>query len=256
MVFARYLALMSVVSASLVALSAQPVVAAFGIASVAGATELAVAPLPDVYPSSVEAGLPIIFPEVLGATVVTVGGMDVDHDGSNVVAQPTISGNTVNPLLISSTLGAGTKFNSYMFHFDPVLSPFFAFYISTITFDNPIIGVQLFSDGFALEKPLGTPYTGTLEQGDLEVFLNGGPGPPLVYYPGSVASRGVEEDSFVLAIAGNTVMIGGSVSGAEIDQVRILTAPPIGPPVPEPTAAITWAIISAIVVSGAVRRVR
>jgi hypothetical protein len=259
MIIVRHLALMSVVSASFVALSAQPVVAAFGITSAVGATELPAWPLlgsptPNLLPSSYEGGTPIIFREVENATVLTPGGLDVDHDGSNVVAQPTVSGNIVNPLLISSTLGVGTKFNSYMFHFDPVGSPFFAFYISTIEFDNPILGVQLFSNGFLLEKPAGTAYTGTLEQGDLEVFLNGGP--PAAYYPGGVAYRGVEEDSFVLAISGNTVMIGGSASGVEIDQVRILTAPPVFGEVPEPTAAITWAIISMIALCGTARRGR
>ena len=95
-------------------------------------------------------------------------GLDVDHDGSNVVAAPTISGNVVNPALVDTTLPVGTGFNSYLLHFDPVAAPFFAFYVATINFDNPIIGVQLFSDGFALEKPSGTAYIGTLEQGDIQ----------------------------------------------------------------------------------------
>ena len=69
-------------------------------------------------------------------------------------------------------------------------------------------------------------YIGTLEQGDVQIGINGGP--PLAYYPGGVDFRGVEEDAFVLAIAGNTIIVAGSTSGPEIDQIRILTAPTLG----------------------------
>jgi len=229
--------------ALLAASQAQPVDAAFGITSATGVT-VSPAPLPSLQPGVSEATLPVIFPEVLNGRVTSPAGLPVDHDGSSVVASPTISGNIVNPALISATLPYNKTFNSYLFHFDPVGTPFFAFYVSTITFDNPIIGVQLFSSGFVgLQKPAGNPYTGTLEAGDAEVLLNGGPAgvPPILkptYYPGGVSFRGLEEDSFILAISGQTVMIAGSANGPEIDQVRILTA------VPEPVTAITWAVIS------------
>jgi hypothetical protein len=226
--------------------------AAFGVTSVAGGTLLPGPPPPSVLPGINEAPSPIVFPEVLNGiiapTILNPLGLDVDHDGSNVVAAPTISGNVVNPALVDTTIPVGTAFNSYLFHFDPVAAPFFSFYVTTIKFDNPILGVQLFSSGFTLQKPSGTGYTGTLEQGDTQIALNGGP--PLIYYPGvatfppgGLGFRGVEEDAFVLAIAGNTVMIAGSVSGPEIDQIRILTAPPIGA-VPEPATAMTWALIT------------
>jgi hypothetical protein len=180
--------------------------------------------------------------------VVVGAGLPVDHNGSNVVAAPTVSGNIVNPALVDTVIPGGTPFNSYMFHFDPIGSPFFAFYVTTISFDNPIIGVQLFSDGFALEKPTGNPYVGSLEAGDFQVISNGGPiGLPPgfipTYYASGLASRGVEEDSFVLAISGNTVMVAGGANGSEIDEIRILTALPIGS-VPEPTTVITWAVIA------------
>jgi hypothetical protein len=251
----RHIVLVATLGALLAALEVQPVVAAFGITSTAGATE-SLAPLPSVYPGASEATLPVIFPEILGAVVRNPNGLPVDHDGSAVVAAPTISGNVVNPALISATLPQGTSFNSYLFHFDPVGSPFFAFYVSTITFDQPIIGVQLFSNGFALQKPAGNPYIGTLEAGDSEVLLDGGPigVPPILrptYYPGGVAFRGLEEDAFILAISGTTVMIAGSANGTEIDQVRILTAGPLETAVPEPMTAITWSIISVIGCSGA-----
>jgi hypothetical protein len=230
-----------IAAAAAAVVPANPVFAAFGITSAIGAIELPGPPPPNLFPSSVEGALPIIFPEVLNG-LTPLGGLDVDHDGSNVVANPTISGNVVHPLLIDTTIGPGTpvRFNSYMFHFDPVANPFFAFYVATINFDNPIIGVQLFSNGFVLDKPSGTPYTGTLEQGDFTIAANGGP--PVAYYPGGLSFRGVEEDSFVLAIAGNQVMLGGSAQGFEIDQIRILTAAAV----PEPLSAITWGIISVV----------
>jgi hypothetical protein len=82
-----------------------------------------------------------------------------------------------------------------------------------------------------------------LEQGDIQVGLFPNGGPPPAYYPGSLSFRGVEEDAFVLTIAGNTVMVAGSASGIEIDQIRIFTAPPIGQ-IPEPAAALTWILIA------------
>lgn len=245
---ARNLLLTAFLVALLAALQPQSVHAAFGITSAVGAIELPGPPPPNVLPGSNEAPLPLIFPEVINGVVQATQahplGLDVDHDGSNVIAAPTISGNVVNPALVDTTIPAGTGFNSYLFHFDPVAAPFFSFYVATINFDNPIIGVQLFSDGFLLNKPSGTGYTGTLEQGDIQISLNGGP--PVPYYPGGVDFRGVEEDAFVLAIAGNTIQLGGSTSGPEIDQIRILTAPTIQTGVPEPATAAAWGIIALI----------
>lgn len=257
----RNLALLVAAFALLHAKSAQ---AAFGITSTIGATQLAGPPAPNVLPGSVEQpigfplpiGNPIIFPEVLVGVVKPAApsvrhpfaaiGLDVDHNGSNVTAAPVVSGNVVNPLLVSALIPVGTQFNSYLFHFDPVGSPGIALYNSTIKFDNPIIGVQLFSNGFTLQKPAGTPYQGTLEQGDTQVFLNGGPAP--AYYPGIVNypplglnSRGIEEDALQITIVGNQLTLAGQVFGAEIDQVRILTAA-----VPEPASVIAWSIILSI----------
>jgi hypothetical protein len=232
--------------------------AAFGVTSVVGATLLPAPPPPNALPGSnevplgfpVPVGDPLLFPEVLGGVIIDSSplgaGLDVDHDGSNVVASPTISGNVVNPLLIDTTIPVGTSFNSYMFHFDPAAAPDIGLYITTINFDSPVLGVQLFSDGFALEKPSGSSYTGTLEQGDFQMFVQAGGVPPYFvpgYYATGLASRGVEEDFFMLAIAGNTVRLVGSSSGVEIDQVRILTG--VGPGgIPEPASGMAWALIS------------
>jgi hypothetical protein len=249
----RHLRLITLHAAVLTATQSQSVFAAFGITSVVGGIELPAPPPPNVLPGSNEGAQPVVFPEALNGTVVGLG-VPVDHDGSNVVAAPTISGNVVNPALISAVIPGGTRFNSYMVHFDPVGSPFFAFYVTTINFDNPILGVQLFSNGFPLDKPSGNPYIGTLESGDFQVAANGGPALP--YYPGAVAFRGVEEDSFVLAIAGNTVMLAGSANGPEIDQIRIFTASPPFGGLPEPTTAVVWGVIGMIGYGGVFARRR
>jgi hypothetical protein len=207
--------------------------AAFGITSVVGGVQLPGPPAPNVHLGSNESVVPIVFHEVLNAVVTSRGGLAVDHNGSAVSAVPIISGNVVNSLLIDAIIPSGTRFNSYLFHFDPLAIDPFGFFDTTINFDHTIIGVQLFSDGFVLQKPSGTPYTGTLEQGDFEVAANGGPG--LAYYPGGVNYRGVEEDALQLIVAGNSLRLAGSVVGNEIDQVRILTAA-----VPEPASGIAW----------------
>jgi hypothetical protein len=253
-----------VLIAALTSSQAQPAFAAFGISAVAGVTLVPGPPAPNVLPGSVEqpigfplpVGNPVIFPEVQ-AGIVKPGtpsaqhplaniGLDVDHNGSNVSAAPVVSGNIVNPLLVPALIPVGTQFNSYLFHFDPVGSPNIAIYNSTIVFDRPVIGVQLFSNGFNLQKPAGTPYQGTLEQGDNQVFLNGGPN--AAYYPGSfnypplgLNFRGVEEDALQITISGTTLTLAGQVFQGEIDQVRILTAA-----VPEPASAAAWTMILSI----------
>src|SRR3954463_12823775 len=98
----RHLSLTAFLVGLLAAAQSQPVIAAFGITSTAGAIELPGPPPPNVQPGSInEAGLPIIFPEIISGTVAPTLlhplGVDVDHNGSNVVAAPTISGNVVNP---------------------------------------------------------------------------------------------------------------------------------------------------------------
>jgi hypothetical protein len=261
----RRIVLATSIVALLAALHTQSAFAAFGfgIDTVIGATPLASPPPPSVLPGATEDGSPIIFPEVIGGTIIRTSvpndGMDVDHDGSDVVAAPIIggpNGNVVNPLLVATFIPTGTNFNSYLFHFDPVGSTpsTFGFYVSTITFDNPIVGIQLLSDGFTLVKPFPVPYVGTFEQGDTQVDLNGGSGP--AYYPGGVSFRGLEEDSFVLTVSGNTVMMAGIAVNAQIDQVRIITASPIAAEVPEPTAFVTWALVSGVACIGAFKRRR
>src|SRR6478736_3147365 len=130
---ARNTVLTAFLVALLAALQGQSAHAAFGITSVSGAIELPGPPPPNVLPGGNESPLALVFPEVISGTVVATGahplGLDVDHDGSNVVAAPTISGNIVNPALVDTTLPVGAGFNSYLLTFDPIAAPFFAFYV-------------------------------------------------------------------------------------------------------------------------------
>ena len=229
-----------------------------GIVSSAGVTELAGPPLPSVHPGAQPAlPTPIIFPEVLGG-IVPAGGMPVDHDGTVGTAAPVESNSIVNPLLVSGVIPAGTYFDSYLFHFDPADSTITTaanFYPgSSILFSTKIIGVQLFTSGFAtLQKPAATPYVGTLEAGDAVIAANGGP--PPAYYPGGLVSRGMEEDAIQIASGGFQIILAGQASGVEIDQVRILVAA-----VPEPnsillaTAGLLGLALMAISRVGVVRR--
>jgi hypothetical protein len=180
-------------------------------------------------------GAPIVFPEVLNGTV-PVGGMKVDHDGTDVVTDPVVTSGEVSALLKDTVIGAGTEYSSYFFHFDPVGAPGFAYYVTEIVFDAKIIGVQLFSKNDVLTKPIGTPYTGTLELGDAIAILNGSS----TAYPTN-SFRGLEEDSFQLAVSGNKAIIAGSVSGVQIDQIRFIVAA-----VPEFASAITWGGVSLV----------
>jgi hypothetical protein len=208
-----------------------------GIVSFSGVTPLPAPPAPGVHPGDQPPiPTPIIFPEQPGAAFALAGGIPVDHDGSVVTAAPVVSGNVVNPLLVPGVIPAGTPYESYLFHFDPanVAVPTAAnFYpLSSITFSNKIIGVQLFSNAASLQKPAATAYVGKLEAGDgLPVFF-AGPAPP--YYPGGLASRGLEEDAMAIVAGGFGINLAGEADGVEIDQVRIFVA------VPEP-ATLTMA---------------
>jgi hypothetical protein len=246
---------------AIVALTTLPIQRAFaafgfGIDSFAGINVPTAPPPPDVKPGnpngSQESALPFLFYEVIGGSLVNP--LPVDHNGLiPVVANPIISGNVVNPLLSPTTIASDTKFNSYLFHFDPTGIPSFPyvpfpFYVADIKFENQVLGVQLFSNAFVLQKPAGNPYTGTLESGDAAVAAAGGP--PIAYYPGGDAFRGVEEDFFQIVISGTEVVLAGKAFGTEIDQVRIITASPV----PEPASIITWVVLSLFSVSGVLIR--
>jgi hypothetical protein len=212
-------------------LSAIPVQA--GIVSFSGVTPLPGPPAPGVHPGDQPPlPTPTVFPEVLNG-VAPVGGIAVDHNGSVVTASPVVSANVVNPLLVSGVIPSGTRFDSYLFHFDPadaqIPSAANFFPLSTITFSSKIIGVQLFSSGYVgLQKPALTPYVGTLESGDAAIGINGGPLP--TYYPGGLSTRGLEEDAMAIVGGGFGINLAGEADGVQIDQIRIFVA------VPEPTS--------------------
>lgn len=194
------------------------------------------------------ASQPTIFTEIVGGTI-GAGGLAVDHDGTAVVARPTVSGGVVNPALRSSTLSAGTVYDSYFFHFASA-SGGSGDYIVTFELPDPIVGVQLFGAGSTLEWPAGTAYIGTLEAGDIQVVSNGSP----TSYPTGVAGRGIEGDDFVLAINGNKVMLAGSVVGGDIDQVRFFTSSGAFSPSPEPASLAVWSLAAVAVAAGLGRR--
>ncbi len=188
-----------------------------------------VAPPANVLPGTTEptAPFPIIFQEVANG-LVPVNGIAVDHNGTDIAGVvPASVANVVNPLLISGVIPAGTRVNSYLFHFDPsAASP--PNYASQIEFAETILGVELFSSGNnALQKPLLTPYVGKLEAGDAALAVMGGPLPG--YYPSGLATRGLEDDAIGIDLLRHRISLSGSAFGAEIDQVRIFTAV-----VPEP----------------------
>jgi hypothetical protein len=210
-------------------------VANAGIFSFANVTPLLGPPPPPVggvFPGSQEPTvLPIVFPEVLNG-VVGANGLPVDHNGSVVAVTPATTASIVNPLLIDTVIAPGTRFDSYLFHFDPSSnsSPFYGVAsVASVTFDTKIIGVQLLTqNAVGLQKPAATPYVGKLEAGDAAVAANGGP--TLAYYPGTNVDRGLEEDFMGIGAGGFQIMLQGIALGSEIDQVRIIVEA-----VPEPT---------------------
>jgi hypothetical protein len=218
-----------------------------GIVGFSGVTPLAAPPSPNVLPGSQPpVPTPIIFPEFAGIGTAPVGGIPVDHNGSVVVAAPVESSGIVNPLLVSAVIPFGTPYQSYLFHFDPAdtaIPTAANFYpLSSVTFSNKIIGVQLFSSGFAsLQKPVATPYVGKLESGDALPVFFGGPTPP--YYPGGLATRGLEEDAMAITTGGFGINLAGEADGIEIDQVRIFVS------VPEP-ASLAMAFIAVLGIMG------
>lgn len=230
------------------AIVASSAVSYAGIVSVSGATQLPGPPPVGVHPGDqLPETVPIIFNELagVGGAGVAPGNIPVDHNGSVVLAPAVETSNVVNPALISGVIPPGAPFESYLFHFDPDDNAPFGFttYDSTIQFSTKIIGVQVFTNGYAaLQKPALTPYVGTLEAGDAAVAANGGP--PLAYYPGGLVSRGLEDDAMQITNGGFTIELAGQVAGVEIDQVRIFTAI-----VPEP-ATLTMAFVGFLAIMG------
>lgn len=229
------LAQVAVCACAMISLNA---VANAGIVGFANVTPLASPPPPPVggvFPGTQEPTLlPIVFPEVLSG-VVGANGLPVDHNGSVVAVTPATTASVVNPLLVKTVLSPGTRFDSYLFHFDPSANstPFYGVAgFASVTFDTKIIGVQLLTQNAStLQKPAATPYVGTLEAGDAAVAANGGP--TIAYYPGTNVDRGLEEDFMGVGSSGFQIMLQGIALGSEIDQVRILVEA-----VPEPTTFV------------------
>ncbi len=210
-------------------------------AGIVSATGVAVVPAPSsvLVGATTTANQPIIFSEITGGVSPPVG-MPVDHLVSgNVTVSPTITGNVLHSSLVTGTIPAGTPYESYFFHFDPVDSPFGGSYpLVDIVFSNQILGLQLFSTGdTGLKAQDSTPYVGKLEAGDGIAFPPG-------FYPSGTANRGLESgDAFQIAMGGFQIKLGGVAYGAEIDQVRIFVA------IPEP-ASLGMAFIATLGIMG------
>lgn len=222
-----------------------------GIVASSGVTLLGGPPAGNVLPGTQQPTLlPLFFPEVVGGQVSSPGGLPVDHVGSDLAPTLVQSTSVVDAALVAGVIPAGTKFDSYLFHFDPGNSTFPSdanFYVdASIEFSTKILGVQLFgSADLQLDKPAGTDYVGTLEFGDADVFANGGPA--AAYYPSTASFRGLEEDSFAIDLSGHRVLLAGKAFGTEIDQLRVIVAV-----VPEPITLLN--LSAGIALLGAMRR--
>jgi hypothetical protein len=233
----EYKSLAQALSLLLVCFAAIPAVDA-GIVSVSGVT-ITGPPGGSINPGvTTTAAGPIIFLE--NTAVVAGGGMPVDHLVSgNLVTTPLVSGNIVNPLLVDGSIPAGTPYESYIFHFDPVDGPLPTTYpLSDILFSAPILGLQLFSNGdTGLQKPALTPYVGKLEAGDGIAF-------PPAYYPMGLPTRGIESgDALEIASGGLELRLAGLATGVQIDQIRVFVA------VPEP-GSLAMAFIAILGIMG------
>jgi hypothetical protein len=222
-----------------------------GIVASSGVSLLGGPPPGNVLPGTQQPTLlPLFFSEVIGGQVSSPGGLPVDHDGSDLAPTLVQSTSVVDAALVAGVIPANTKFDSYLFHFDPGNSTFPSdanFYVdASIEFSTKILGVQLLSGAdLQLDKPAGTDYVGTLEFGDAEVSANGGPA--AAYYPSTASFRGLEEDSIAIDLASHRISLAGKAFGTEIDQLRVIVAV-----VPEPA---TFLILGAgVALLSALRR--
>jgi len=200
---------------------------------------------------------PIVFREV--ANGIMSGNMPVDAlITTDFTTRPVVSGVVIDSNLVPGLILAGTRYESYLFHFDPINDPNFGgagCYPSPtssscplppvqIDFQTQILGLQLFGSG------AGSPSAnGHLGDGDLisPLGANYYPGPTSGSPPGTDNSptRGLESGDSIGIYAGRTsIRLAGLSFSGQVDQVRIFVAA-----VPEP-ASLGMALIAILGIMG------
>lgn len=221
----KFLGLATLVTA--VALCAAPANAAF-VVSVTGSGSY-VAPPSDASPGAFEANSYSVWDETSGTIV---SDLAVDHDGTpgtNYKGSDDFSG-------LSTTLTAGTKYNSSIVHLDPVGTTTTGLGLqAVITFAKKIIGISLFSpsiDNGDIYGAVGTTYP-----------TNGIP-----VLPGQLDTRGIDfraNDRFDISLDGKTLTVKFTANNAAFDQIRVFTSG-----VPEPASLAVWTLLGSAVGGG------
>ncbi|QDU55072.1 hypothetical protein [Aeoliella mucimassa] len=158
---------------------------------------------------------------------LTVNNVAVDDVVEGDVYEGTGTLNVDMPVDVPAAPGsvaAGTEFNSYMFNLSQSGDDAQLFYTLTITFDNPIIGIQT-SSGF-----LSQGFTYLLDAGNTYVT------------DGSfdaIAPEGNFNETESISIDGDTVTVTGRLTYGS-DPFRVLTA------VPEMSTILSWAGLAGI----------
>ncbi|QDU55074.1 hypothetical protein [Aeoliella mucimassa] len=118
-----------------------------------------------------------------------------------------------------ATVAAGTEFESYMFNLSKSPNNGTLNYELTLTFDQPILGIQFvnntLADGYTLMNQAGSPFT--------PIVANGSINP---------------DDS--ITISGNKITIAEGVLRGGFDPFRVLTA------VPEMSTILSWSALAGV----------
>lgn len=192
---------------------------------------------------------PIVFDEASGVMPTNIP-VDALLTG-DFTTRPVVSAGVIDASLVPGVIPAGTPYESFIFHFDPLSNgggyPTSGTAPVQITFSNPILGLQLFGVGTG-----SASATGHLGDGDLisPYGANYYPGPTSGIPAGADNSptRGLESGDSIGIYSGRTVLqLAGVSFGGQIDQIRIFVA------APEPTS-LTMAFMAILAIMGLGRK--